>query len=39
MRLMVKRLLRKHRYPPEGLEIAVNTVIQQCELWADSEVA
>ena len=39
MRLMVKRLLRKHRYPPDGLEIAVSTVIQQCELWADSEVA
>lgn len=39
MRLMIKKLLRKHRYPPEGLEIAVSTVIRQCELWADSEVA
>lgn len=37
MRMMVKRLLRKHRYPPEGMEDAVQTVMTQCELWADSE--
>ena len=35
MRRKVKRLLKKHRYPPEGLEDALNTVISQCELWAD----
>ncbi len=35
MRLMVKRLLRKYEYPPEGLEDAVITVIAQCEMWAD----
>ena len=35
MRRKVKRLLRKHRYPPEGLEDALDTVITQCELWVD----
>ena len=39
MRLMVKKLLRKHKYPPEGLEFAIDTVIQQCEMWTDVEVA
>ena len=36
MRMMVKRLLKKHRYPPEGMEDAVQTVITQCELWTDN---
>jgi len=36
MRRMVKRLLRKYKYPPEGLEDAVATVIGQCEMWADN---
>ena len=36
MRSMVKRLLKKHKYPPEGMEDAVDTVITQCELWADN---
>ncbi len=35
MRRLVKRLLRKHKYPPEGVEDATQTVIQQCELWTD----
>ncbi len=35
MRRMVKRLLKKHDYPPEGLEDAVKTVISQCEMWTD----
>jgi len=35
MRRMVKRLLRKFRYPPEGLETAISIVIRQCEMWAD----
>lgn len=40
MRLMIKKLLKRHKYPPEGLEDAVKTVIIQCELWADnSDVA
>lgn len=36
MRMMIKRLLRKHRYPPEGMDDAVQTVMTQCELWADN---
>lgn len=36
---MVKRLLKKHKYPPEGMEDAVQTVMRQCELWADSMTA
>ena len=35
MRRMVKRLLKKYKYPPEGLEDAIQTVIAQCELWTD----
>ena len=37
MRRMVKRLLKKHKYPPEGMEDAVNIVIEQCELWTDGQ--
>ena len=36
MRMMIKRLLKKHKYPPEGVGDAVQTVMTQCELWADS---
>ena len=36
MRRMVKRLLKKYKYPPEGVEDAVATVIGQCEMWVDS---
>ena len=32
---MVKRLLKKYDYPPEGMEDAVKTVISQCEMWTD----
>lgn len=35
MRMMMKKLLRNHRYPPEGMEDAVQTVMLQCELWTD----
>ena len=35
MRRMVKRLLKKYDYPPEGVEDAINTVISQCEMWTD----
>jgi type I restriction enzyme R subunit len=38
MRRMVKRLLRKYDYPPEGVEDAIATVMGQCEMWADNEV-
>lgn len=36
MRMMIKKLLRKHKYPPEGMEDAVQTVMTQCELWTDN---
>lgn len=36
MRMMIKRLLKKHKYPPEGVEDAVQTVMTQCELWTDN---
>ena len=34
--MIVKKLLKKHRYPPEGMEDAVQTVMTQCELWTDN---
>lgn len=37
MRVAIKRLLRHHRYPPEGMDYALSTVMEQCELWADNE--
>ena len=36
MRMLIKKLLKKHKYPPEGVEDAVQTVMTQCELWADN---
>ena len=36
MRMIIKRLLKKHKYPPEGMEDAVKTVMIQCELWTDN---
>ena len=36
MRRMVKRLLKKYKYPPEGVDDAISTVIGQCEMWADN---
>ena len=39
MRRMIKRLLKKYDYPPEGYEEAMNTVIQQCEMWTDNQDA
>lgn len=36
MRMMIKRLLKKHKYPPEGMEDAVQTVMTQFELWTDN---
>ena len=32
MRMLIKKLLKKHKYPPEGMEDAVQTVVTQCEL-------
>ncbi len=39
MRRLVKRLLKKHKYPPEGMEDAVQTVMSQCEMWSDNVMA
>lgn len=36
MRRMVKKLLKKYGYPPEGIDDAIATVISQCEMWADN---
>lgn len=35
MRMLIKKLLKKYKYPPEGMEDAVQTVMTQCELWTD----
>ena len=37
MRRMVKRLLKKNKNPPEEKVAALETVIKQCELYADSD--
>ena len=37
MRMMIKKLLKKYKYPPEGMEDALTTVMMQCELWTDNE--
>ena len=36
MRMLIKRLLKKYKYPPEGMEDALETVMSQCELWTDN---
>ena len=36
MRMLIKKLLKKHKYPPEGMEDAVQTLMTQCELWTDN---
>ena len=37
MRVMVKRLLKKYKYPPEGAQAALETVMRQCDHWADDD--
>lgn len=36
MRVMVKRLLRKYKYPPEKAQGAIDTVIRQAELMSSN---
>ena len=36
MRMMIKKLLKKYKYPPEGMEDAMETIMLQCELWTDN---
>lgn len=38
MRMAVKRLLKKYKYPPDESDGAIETVIAQCELWSDNQV-
>ena len=38
IRKLVKRLLKKHKYPPEGMDDAVQTVMSQCEMWTDNTI-
>lgn len=39
MRSKVKRLLKKYHYPPEEEQSALETVIHQCEQWADVDIS
>ena len=34
---MIKRLLKKYKYPPEEAANALETVIRQCEQWTDND--
>ena len=36
MRLLIKRLLRKYKYPPEGQDDAITLVLEQAEALADN---
>lgn len=36
MRKMVKRLLKKYKYPLEYYDFAISTVISQCVFWTDN---
>jgi type I restriction enzyme R subunit len=36
MRRLVKKLLKRYKYPPDGMEDAIATVIGQCEMWVDN---
>ena len=36
MKMMIKRLLKKHHYPPESEQDAIDTIMTQCELWTDN---
>jgi type I restriction enzyme R subunit len=36
MRRMIKKLLKKYKYPPEGQDDAIATVLGQCEMWVDN---
>ena len=35
MRRLIKRLLKKYKYPPEEEQNALDIVLKQCEQWAD----
>ena len=35
MRILIRQLLRKYKYPPEGCEDAIALVLQQAEALAE----
>jgi type I restriction enzyme R subunit len=35
MRIAIKKLLKKYKYPPEGEQEAIETVLSQCEKWEE----
>ncbi len=35
MRLMIRQLLKKYKYPPEGQEDAIGLVLKQAEVLAE----
>ena len=35
MRILIRQLLRKYKYPPEGCEEAIALVLEQAEALAD----
>ena len=37
MRRLVKRLLKRYKYPPEEAEDAMNVVLKQCEQWTENQ--
>lgn len=39
LRVIVKRILRKHKYPPDKQEKATQTVLEQAEAFADGWAA
>jgi type I restriction enzyme R subunit len=36
MRSMIKKLLKKYKYPPDEIPAATDYVIAQCERWVDN---
>ena len=38
MRILIRQLLRKYKYPPEGQEAAIAIVLKQAEILPDRRV-
>ena len=38
MRTSIRRLLKKYRYPPDEAKGALETVMKQCDRWADTQI-
>jgi len=36
MKVNIKKLLKKYKYPPDEQKEAIETIITQCENWADN---